>query len=176
MKGGRPARSRCEYESERNGTDNIFMSLLRSSAGAMSKSPIRRNAVDYAHVLKDLADLHFPDERTIALVQDNLNTHATTPVYEAFPGAEATRLVECFEWRCTSKQGSWLDLAESELGVLSSQFLDSRIPDKQTLIDEIASWERHAIPTHKGQLAIHHAHRTHQTQARIPFNLIESGD
>ena len=142
MKGGRPARSRCEYESERNGTDNIFMSLLRSSAGAMSKSPIRRNAVDYAHVLKDLANLHFSDARTIVLVQDNLNTHAKTSLYEAFPAAEARRLVERFEWHYTPKHGSWLDLAESELGVLSSQCLDRRIPDKQTLIDEIAAWER----------------------------------
>ena len=64
--------------------------------------------------------------------------------YEAFPAAEARRLVERFEWHYTPKHGSWLDLAESELGVLSTQCLDRRIPDKQTLIDEIAAWQQAA--------------------------------
>jgi hypothetical protein len=86
--------------------------------------------------LKDLADIHFPRARTIVLVQDNLNIHSKASLYEAFPAAEARRLVERFEWHYTPKHGSWLDLAESELGVLSSQCLDRRIPDKQTLIDE----------------------------------------
>ena len=70
---------------------------------------------------------------TIVLVQDNLSTHTKASLYEAFPAAEARRLVERFEWHYTPKHGSWLDLAESELGVLSSQCLDRRIPDKQTL-------------------------------------------
>src|SRR5438132_518665 len=99
----------------------------------------RHTAVDYAHVLKDLADIHFPRARTIVLVQDNLNIHSKASLYEAFPAAEARRLVERFEWHYTPKHGSWLDLAESELGVLSSQCLDRRIPDKQTLIDEVAA-------------------------------------
>jgi DDE superfamily endonuclease len=75
------------------------------------------------------------------LVQDNLNIHSKASLYEAFPAAEARRLVERFEWHYTPKHGSWLDLAESELGVLSSQCLDRRIPDKPTLIDEIAAWD-----------------------------------
>ena len=66
---------------------------------------------------------------------------APASLYEAFPPAEARRLVERFEWHYTPKHGSWLDLAESELGVLAAQCLDRRIPDKQTLIDEIAAWE-----------------------------------
>ena len=102
----------------------------------------RHTAVDYAHVLKDLADIHFANARTIILVQDNLNIHCKASHYEAFPAVEARRLVERFEWHYTPKHGSWLDLAESELGVLSSQCLDRRIPDKQTLIDEVAAWER----------------------------------
>jgi hypothetical protein len=69
-------------------------------------------------------------------------------VYEAFPAAEARRLVERFEWHYTPKHGSWLDLAESELGILSSQCLDRRIPDKQTLIDEIAAWEHDRNANH----------------------------
>ena len=74
-------------------------------------------------------------------MQDNLNTHKPASLYEAFPAAEARRLVERFEWHYTPKHGSWLDMAEFELGVVSSQCLDRRIPDKQTLIEEVAAWE-----------------------------------
>ena len=74
-------------------------------------------------------------------MQDNLNTHKQASLYEAFPAAEARRLVERFEWHYTPKHGSWLDMAESELSVLSGQCLDRRIPDKQTLIEEVAAWE-----------------------------------
>ena len=101
----------------------------------------RHTAVDYARVLKDLSDIHFPNAQKVALVQDNLNTHTKASLYEAFPADEAQRLVERFEWHYTPKHGSWLDMAESELGVLSSQCLDRRIPDKETLIKEIAVWE-----------------------------------
>ena len=75
--------------------------------------------------------MHFAQAETIVLIQDNLNTHAAASLYEAFPAAEARRLVERFEWRYTPKHGSWLDLAESELGVLASQCLDRRIPDRR---------------------------------------------
>ena len=76
--------------------------------------------MDYAHVLKDLADVHFANARTVVLVRDNLNIHSKASLYEALPAAEARRPVERFEWHYTPKHGSWLDLAESELGVLSS--------------------------------------------------------
>jgi hypothetical protein len=98
--------------------------------------------------LKDLADIHFSDARTIVLVQDNLNTHSKASLYEAFPAAEARRLVERFEWHYTPKHGSWLNLAESELGVLSSQCLDRRIPDKQVLTDEVAAWQHDRNKNH----------------------------
>jgi hypothetical protein len=68
--------------------------------------------IDYAHVLKDLADIHFPRAKAVLLVQDNLNIHSKASLYEAFPAAEARRLVERFEWHYTPKHGSWLDLAE----------------------------------------------------------------
>ena len=108
----------------------------------------RRTAVDYAHVLKDLADVHFAQAETIVLIQDNLNTHAAASLYEAFPAAEARRRVERFEWHYTPKHGSWLDLAESELGVLASQCLDQRIADKQAIIAEVAAWARQRNKTH----------------------------
>ena len=75
-------------------------------------------------------------------------SHSKASLYEAFSAVEARRLVERFEWHCTPKHGSWLDLAESELGVLTSQCLDRRIPDKQTLIDEIAAWEHDRNANH----------------------------
>ena len=88
-----------------------------------------------------MADRHFANAKNIVLVQDNLNIHSKSSLYEAFPAVEARRLVERFEWHYTPKHGSWLDLAESELGVLSSQCLDRRIPDKKILVEEIAAWE-----------------------------------
>ncbi len=102
----------------------------------------RRAAVDYAHALKDLSDTLFPDADKITLVQDNLSTHTTASLYEAFPAAEARRLVERFEWHYTPKHGSWLDMAESELAVLSTQCLDRRIPDKEELTEEVAAWQQ----------------------------------
>ena len=74
-------------------------------------------------------------------MQDNLNTHKPASLYEAFPAPEARRLVERFEWHYTPKHGSWLDMAESELSVLSGQCLDRRIADKQILVEEVAAWE-----------------------------------
>jgi hypothetical protein len=102
----------------------------------------RHTAADYAHILKDLSDTHFPEAGKIVLVQDNLNTHKPASLYEVFPAAEARRLVERFEWHYTPKHGSWLDMAESDLGVLRSQCLDRRIADKKTLTDEVAAGEK----------------------------------
>jgi DDE superfamily endonuclease len=138
MKPGRPVR--IDYEYERNGTANLFM-MLPLEGWRHVKVTNQRTAIEYAQVLKELADIHFPRAKTIVLVQDNLNIHSKASLYEAFPAAEARRLVERFEWHYTPKHGSWLDLAESELGVLAAQCLGRRIPDKETLTDEIAAWE-----------------------------------
>ena len=100
-------------------------------------------AADYAQVLKELSDVHFPDAEKIVLVQDNLSTHTAASLYAAFPAPEARRLAKRFEWHYTPKHGSWLDMAESELGVLLSQCLDRRIPDKLTLQKEAAAWQDH---------------------------------
>src|SRR6202789_696039 len=140
MKPGRPAR--CDYEYERNGTANLFMMFAPLEGWRHIKVTDRHTAVDYAHVLKDLADVHFANARTIVLVQDNLNIHSKASLYEAFPAAEARRLVERFEWHYTPKHGSWLRSEESELSVLSGQCLDRRIADKQTLTEEVAAWEK----------------------------------
>ena len=102
----------------------------------------RHAAVDYARVLKALSDDHFPDATKIVLVQDNLSAHTPASLYAAFPAGEARRLAERFEWHYPPKHGSWLDLAEAELAVLATQCLDRRIPDKATLIAEVAARQR----------------------------------
>jgi hypothetical protein len=138
-KPGQPARH--DYEYERNGTANLFMIYAPLEGWRHVEVTDRHTAIDYAKVLKDLSDTHFPKAQKIILVQDNLNIHKPASLYEAFPAAEARRLVERFEWHYTPKHGSWLDMAESELSVLSGQCLDRRIPDKRTLAEEVAAWE-----------------------------------
>ncbi len=133
-------KARHDYEYERNGVANLFMMFAPLEGWRHVKVTDRHAAIDYAHALKDLSD-HFPGATKIVLVQDNLSTHTPASLYAAFPAAEARRLVERFEWHYTPKHGSWLDLAESELGVLASQCLDRRIPDKETLIREVAAWQ-----------------------------------
>jgi hypothetical protein len=138
-KPGRPAR--VDYEYARNGTANLFMLFAPLEGWRHIEVTDRHTAVDYAHVLKALSDTHFPNAPKIALVQDNLNTHKPASLYEAFPAAEARRLAERFEWHYTPKHGSWLNMAECELSVVSGQCLDRRIADSQTLAKEIAAWE-----------------------------------
>jgi hypothetical protein len=146
MTPGNPVRH--DYEYERNGVANLFMMFAPLEGWRHVKVTDRHTAIDYAQVLKDLSDIHFPDAKSIILVQDNLNTHVTASLYQAYPAAEARRLVERFEWHYTPKHGSWLDLAESELAVLTSQCLDRRVPDKQTLAKEVAAWGRHRNSHH----------------------------
>jgi hypothetical protein len=141
-------KARHDYEYERNGVANLFMMFAPLEGWRCVKITNRHAAVDYAHVLRELSDTHFPCATKIVLVQDNLSTHSAASLYAAFPATEARRLVERFEWHYTPKHGSWLDMAESELGVLSTQCLDRRIPDKQTLINEVAAWENNRNKHH----------------------------
>ena len=146
MKRGRAAR--VDDEDERNGTANLFRLFAPREGWRHVEVTDRQTAIDYARVLKDLADRHFPYAKTIVLVQDNLNIHRTASLDKAFPAAKARRLVERFEWHDTPKHGSGRDLAESKLGVLSAQCLDRRIPDKQSLINEIAAWQHDRNANH----------------------------
>ena len=139
VKPGQPARH--DYEYERNGTVNLFMMFAPLEGWRHVAVTDRHTAVDFAHMLKDLSDTHFPAAKRIVLMEDNLNTHKPASLYEAFPAAEARRLVERFEWHYTPKHGSWLNMAEAELSVLSGQCLDRRIPNKLNLIEEVAAWE-----------------------------------
>ena len=145
-KPGQPARH--DYEYERNGTANLFMLFAPLEGWRHVEVTDRHAALDYAQVLKDLSDRHFPGTSKIVLVQDNLSTHKPASLYEAFPAAQARRLVERFEWHYTPKHGSWLNMAETELSVLSRQCLDRRIPNKQALIEEVAAWEEDRNKSH----------------------------
>ena len=141
MKPGRP--KRVDHEYERNGTANIFMLFAPLEGWRHVEVTDRHAAADYAAILRDLSDRHFPDAGKIVLVQDNLSTHTAASLYAAFPPAEARRLAERFAWHYSPKHGSWLDMAESELGVLSSQCLDRRIEDKHSLVAKVVAWCAH---------------------------------
>src|SRR5208337_1919258 len=157
-KPGRPARH--DYEYERNGTANLFMIFAPLEGWRHVEVTDRHTAVDYAQILKELSDTHFPAAKKIVLVQDNLNTHKPASLYEAFPAPEARRLVERFEWHYTPKHGSWLDMAESELGVLASQCLNRRIANKKILVREVNAWQ--------DQLAVQNRRRPRQAQETVP--------
>ena len=127
---------------------------------------------DFARVLKDLADIHFPGRR-IVLVMDNLNTHRLSTLYGTFEPAEAARLARRFGIHCTPKRGSWLNMAETEISVLSRQCLDRRIPDRETMISEVAAWQERLREA--GQLEVPVRGRPHQAEIAIPINPIMSG-
>ena len=100
----------------------------------------RRTKVDWAELIKSLVDEDYPDKRVV-LVMDNLNTHAPGSLYEAFEPAEARRIAERLEIHYTPKHGSWLNMAEVEIGVMVRQCLDRRIPDRDFLRNEVKAWQ-----------------------------------
>jgi len=139
MKPGQVERFDNEYV--RGGTANLFM-LFEPLAGKRHiEVTARRTGVDFAHVLKDLVDVHYPEAEVIVLVMDNLNTHTPASLYEAFAPVEAKRLADKFEIHYTPRHGSWLNMAEIELSVLSRQCLSERMSDKTRLVEQIAAWE-----------------------------------
>ena len=132
--------ARVDYQYERHGTANLFM-LCEPMAGwrHVEVTP-RRTAIDYAHLLQDLVDRHYPEALQITVVQDNLNTHRPSSLYKAFEPAEARRILSRLNFCYTPKHGSWLNMAEIELSVLARQCLDRRIADFETLQTEVAAW------------------------------------
>ncbi len=139
MAPGRTARH--DYEYRRAGTANIFMAFAPLEGKRHLKVTARRARADYAHFLEDLSDRHFADAEKIVLLQDNLNTHATASLYAAFPPEKARRIADRFEWAFTPKHGSWLNMAEAELSVLSRQCLKERIESQDELASDIKAWE-----------------------------------
>lgn len=139
---GQPERYDTEYE--RNGVSNLFMFFEPLTGQRHAAVTDSRTAVDWAHQIRHLLDVHHPDAPKVTLVMDNLNTHRPASLYKAFEPAEARRLLDRLEIHYTPKHGSWLNVAECELSCLTSQCLkDRRIGDRETLQKEIAAWSTH---------------------------------
>jgi hypothetical protein len=156
--------TRYDYEYERNGTSNLFIFFAPLEAWRHIKVTDRRTRIDFAHCLRDLVDVHFPQAETIVLVMDNLNTHKLASLYEAFPAQEARRIIDKLEIHYTPKHGSWLNMAEIELSVLQRQCLQARIPDQPTLMDKVAAWERRRNET---QATVHWRFTTEEARIKL---------
>lgn len=138
----RPGRPECfDYEYERNGTANVFAFTEPLTGWRHIAVTDQRTRTDWAHEIRKLVDVHRPQAKRITLVMDNLNTHSLGSLYEAFPPQEARRLIHRIEVVHTPKHGSWLNMAELELGVFSRECWDRRIGDQVTLTRETQALE-----------------------------------
>lgn len=141
---GQPARYDAGYE--RAGVVNCFLVCEPLRGWREVRVSAQRTRGDWAHGVKDLVAVHFPDAEALVLVMDQLNTPSPASLYEAFPPAEAKRLADKLERHYTPKPGSWLDIAEIESSSLQRQGLDRRLPDRATVEQAVAAWvaDRHA--------------------------------
>jgi transposase len=135
-------RARFDYEYVRNGTANVFMFVDVHRPWRHAKVTDRRACTDFAECMRDLVDIHYPEAERIRVVLDNLSAHTQSALYQTFEPEEARRILSRIEFHFTPKHASWLNMVEIEIGVMVSQCLDRRIPDKATLVSEIAAWER----------------------------------
>jgi transposase len=133
--------ARADYEYRRCGTVNLFVAMDVHRPWRRVTVTERRTAQDYAARLRALVDVDYPDAARIRVVQDNLSTHTPGALYEAFPAAEARRILRRLEFHYTPKHASWLNMVEIEIGVLKQQCLDRRIETRARLEAEIATWE-----------------------------------
>jgi hypothetical protein len=138
---GRP--KRVDYEYRRHGVVNLFMMFEPLAARRHVKVTGRRTKKDWAHCVRELVDEMYPGAERVVLVMDNLNTHTPASLYETFPPDEAKRIADRLEIHYTPKHGSWLNMAEIELGVLTRQCLSHYIPRKEQMIAETAAWQQH---------------------------------
>jgi DDE superfamily endonuclease len=148
---GHPGQAaRYDYEYERKGTCNLFMLCQPLAGWRRTKVTAQRKKADFAACMRELVDLDFPEAEVIQVVLDNLSTHSPAALYEAFPPEEARRLLRKLEFHYTPKHGSWLNMAEIELSVLSRQCLGQRLPDSETLAQQTYAWQtrRNAQRTH----------------------------
>ena len=141
----RPARPGAslayDYEYQRNGVSNLFMLFAPLEGWRRVEVTERGTKRDWAQVIRKLVDEDYPDRERIVLVMDNLNTHHPSSLYETFDPEDARRIAQRLEIHYTPKHGSWLNMAESELGVLARQCLDRRIPDREALTQESGTWQ-----------------------------------
>ncbi|MDS4020410.1 MAG: IS630 family transposase [Candidatus Competibacter sp.] len=133
---------RVDYEYERAGTANLFLTGEPLAGQRHVTVTEQRTAVDFAEEIRDRLEVRYPQAEKVVLVMDNLNTHKPAALYQAFKPAQARALLERLEIHHTPKHGSWLNMAEIELSVLSRQCLDRRIPDIDTPTQEVAAWQQ----------------------------------
>lgn len=141
---------KVDSEYTRNGTCSIFAFI--EPLGGMHHVSVRehRTAKDWAEEIKYLSDVMYPDADKIILVMDNLNTHKVSSLYKTFPPEEARRITKRFEFHYTPKHGSWLNIAEIELNVMTRQCLSRRIDSIEHLRDELSIWENERNSSHAG--------------------------
>jgi DDE superfamily endonuclease len=132
---------RFDYEYKRNGTVNLFVFFQPLAGWRHIRVTHRRTKIDFAQCMQHLVDFHFPEAHKIRVVLDQLNTHTPASLYEAFPAAEARRILRQLEFHHTPKHASWLNMAEIEISVLTGQCLNRRIGQVALLNSEIAAWE-----------------------------------
>ena len=138
MTPGSPKRE--DYHYARGGVRSLFMFFAPHLGWRRVASSVRRTRQDWAHQIKQLVDEDFPQAKSIRLICDNLNTHTIASLYETFPPEEAHRLKQKLQFHYTPRNGSWLNVAEIELSVLSEQCLKRRIKNAATLDAELAAW------------------------------------
>lgn len=139
MKPGQPAR--YDYEYERKGGCNLFMVFQPLTGWRQANVTARRTSTDFAYLLRELVDVHFPEATHIRVVLDNLSTHTFAALYATFPPQEARRIARKLEFHYTPKHASWLNMVEIELSVLVKQCLNRRIPTMETLQREVSAWQ-----------------------------------
>jgi hypothetical protein len=132
---------RIDYEYKRNGVVNLFMMFAPLEAKRHVRVSDQRTRVDFAACIKELVDVHYPEADQIVLVMDNLNTPSIGSLYEAFEPAEAKRLADKLDIHHTPKHGSWLNMAEIEIGVLSRQALSDYVATKEQMIAQVTAWK-----------------------------------
>jgi hypothetical protein len=138
----RPGRClRYDYEYRREGTCNLFMCFEPLQGWRHVQVTDWRTAQDFAQCMKDLVDVRCPDAALISVVLDNLNTHTPAALYATFAPAEACRILRKLDFHYTPKHGSWLNQAEIEFALVSTQCLDRRLRDQATVRRAIAAWE-----------------------------------
>lgn len=141
---------RYDYEYKRNGTCCLFVAFEPLQQFRYVEVRQRRTAMDYAEILKYLADEVYPEAEVIRLVQDNLNTHTPASLYKRFEPEEARRLTQKFEFHYTPKHASWLNMVEIELSVLSRQCLQRRIDSQEKMTTEVELWAKDRNAKKKG--------------------------
>lgn len=135
------AAARVDYEYERKGVCCQLVMCEPLRGWRHVEVTARRTRRDYAHCIRDMVDRYFPRATKVRLVQDNLNTHDGTSLYEAFPPEEARRILDRIEFHYTPKHGSWLNMAETEISIMGRQCLGRRLESQDRMAEEVAAWE-----------------------------------